>query len=160
MAKDFNKINIHFDNRNRAIFLDQFTKKAYIIDNDSLNTYEFYHNRYLAAYAIFLLLSIMNIYLASGVAITALIILECLFRFIFLPKFRIIENYVMPKSSIEPNVKRQYLMRGLIFTALALLLVASTFTVKTDEQTIILVYGVAAFALVNGINNIKIFISK
>lgn len=154
MNKDYKKIGLEYDKNNRLIYTSR-SKKHYVINSDDLRKYEFYYNRYLFSFTLFLLLTILHVYVAIGVGVLSLLVLEYLFRNLFLDGCRVETNF-KPKEEVDGPKKSplQIIFLTLFYVLLGVALVVYTMTQETDPQVDIVAYGIAALAVFLGVQNL------
>jgi len=151
MEKDYERIGLKYDKNNRLIYSTR-SGKHYVIHNDDLRKYEFFYNRYLASFTLFLLVTILHVYVAIGVGILTFVVLEYLFRNLFLDGCRVEEHFV-PAVATKTTKKTpiQTIILTIAYFLLGGALVAYTLTMNTDPQVDIVAYGIAALAVFLGL---------
>jgi len=159
MDKKLSKLNLRRDKKYRVIYTNR-SKVHYVITDGDLRKFEFYYNRYIAAFTLTLLVSIMNPYVAVALGVVALIVLEYLFRNVFLDKCMVIDNFnPHPDKKITRRPKSSYLILSLLYIVLGGVLIAYTIIEGTGAQMIFIAIGIALFAIFSGIKSLISFIN-
>ncbi len=151
VQKNINKIRLLYDTKERMIYTDMHNNH-YIITEEKLQKYEFFHNRYLFSFTIAILLSIINLYLALGIGIASLIILEIRFRTSFLRTCDQIDEFVVHKTKNLPDkTKKENLILAVIYFLLGAILLYFTIINETSKELTYISYGIVLFAFFTGI---------
>lgn len=157
MDKKLSKMKLKRDKKYRVIYTNR-SETHYVIKDADLRKFEFYHNRYIAAFTLMLLVSIMNPYIAVAVGVVALIVLEYLFRNVFLDKCMVIDRFIPnPEDKDVKRPKSSYLILSLLYFVLGAVLIAYTIMESTGQQMIFISIGIALFAIFSGILSLVTF---
>ena len=86
---------------NRTVYCDIFSKNGYIINNAEAKTYQTWGFRLPIALVLFILLPEYvfdgNYYLSGAIALAVFVISSIVFRIVYIPKLPAIRNYQKPK---------------------------------------------------------------
>lgn len=171
--KEFSGMNIYKDTKNRTIYYNRFTKKAYVLKPENFDSYKKYSTRFSLPVIIFMLLSgfVFNsskvqfeyaTALAFGLAFVVYLVIALRFYLSFLPALTI-----LPKFEPEKKLSRIVAMRKtplglsivktIIIVALGSLLVVNghmMFANNGDKLTLYLNYILAIVCASIAIMNI------
>ncbi|XMB87116.1 hypothetical protein RJG79_04780 [Mycoplasmatota bacterium WC44] len=161
MQKDISRIGLKYDKKNRMIYINKTSQTIHVIDEVKLRKYEFFYNRYLFSFTLFLLISILNPYVSIAIGLASVVILEFVFRYIFLSKCRTLDTFVPASSVISRKPKGiQLIVISILYLVLGFTLLFYTFTEHVDSSTNILIYGISGFAIFSGLTSFKRIIQK
>ena len=150
-------MNIYYDDKNRSIYYDRFTKQGYLIQDKNSREYYMYQNRYMFVAIAVILASgfISDFWICLSAGICALVVFEYMFRMKFLKSLSVVGGFVpnrksgLVQAATTPEEKNKLLLKAGLYLALSILLVVNAMTNNYEMWVIVMSYGlsVGAFCL-------------
>lgn len=154
MDKKLNRIGLFRDKKHRIIYSKNDTTHYVIHDTDT-RKYEFYYNRVIFSITLAALISILNPYLALAVGGIAYLVLEFLFRKVFLNKCQVIDTFTPdPESPAFKPKQSQLFIISIAYIAVGGLLIALALTDESIANVQYVAVGIAAVAILTGVKNL------
>ena len=154
MDKKLNRIGLFRDKKHRIIYSQNDTTH-YVIHESDTRKYEFYYNRVIFSITLAALISILNPYVAIAIGVTKSIVLEFLFRKVFLEKCQVIDTFTpSPDEPIFQPKRPQLFVVSAAYIIVGGLLIALAITDESIANVQYVAYGIAIVAIITGVKSL------
>ncbi|MCL2321635.1 MAG: hypothetical protein FWC47_05945 [Oscillospiraceae bacterium] len=138
--------NIYVDERGRTVYFDILTKIGYVIDENNQRLFYFFHNRYIIIIFGIILFGdyLLDLKYTIAIGFILIIALELIFRFWYLNKLKMLDNFTPRKKAsvlnglIEDNNPKKTLVMAVLYAAFSVLVVVNAVTQHMGIPLIVL----------------------